>query len=285
MNELNMIFVILVTLAVSYLWVYPTFAGNDIKRLHLYDIGLTAIPIAIAGAFFWVSDPPFSLIFFETNWFVFTIVSYVILELPLSFWYLKARGISQAYWDSFRIAPKGSPDAAWAAASVKSVEKQLSDSKWDGLRTRGAKRFLLIGTNVVILFGTGFLIAVGDNALASYALIHILLLGVFYFLLRQSVRLVADAPEEALDERLIRIRDRSYLVAYRWFGALAVVLASALMVFAIRSDAQPDSDGFNYVLSFTWPQAQAVFWLVIGYALMLPSLAMISQELSRKSKV
>jgi hypothetical protein len=97
------------------------------------------------------------------------------------------------------------------------------------------------------------------------------------------VRLVADAPQEALDERLIRIRDRSYLVAYRWFGALAVVLALALMVFAIRSDAQPDSDGFNYVLSFTWPQVQAVFWLVIGYALMLPSLAMISTELKKKA--
>lgn len=282
MNELNTIFVILVTLAVAYLWVYPTFVGNDIRRLAFYDIGLTAIPLTVAAVFFWVSDPPFSLIFFETNWFVFTLVSYVVLELPIFFWYLKARGLGRAYLDSFRIGAKGSPDAAWAAASVDSVQKQLNDSKWDGLRTRGAKRFLLIGTNVVIFFGTGFLWAVGDNAMASYALIHILLLGVFYFLLRQSVRLVADAPQEALDERLIRIRDRSYLVAYRWFGVLAVVLASALVAFAIRSDFQPESDGFNYVLNFTWPQVQAIFWLVIGYVLMLPSLAMISQELSRK---
>jgi hypothetical protein len=282
--ELNMIFVILVTLAIAYLWVYPTFAGNDIKRLQLYDIGLTAIPISIAGVFFWVSDPPFSLFFFETNWFVFTLVSYLVLELPVFFWYLKARGLGRAYLDSFRFGAKGSPDAAWAAASVDSVQKQLNDSKWDGLRTSGAKRFLLVGANVVILFGTGFLWAVGDNPLASYALIHILLLGVFYFLLRQSVRLVADAPQEALDERLIRIRDRSYLVAYRWFGVLAVLLVTALMVFAIRSDAQPDSDGFNYVLSFTWPQVQAVFWLVMGYSLMLPSLAMISTELRKKER-
>jgi hypothetical protein len=282
MNELNMIFVILVTLAVAYLWVYPTFTGNDVRSLALYDIGLTAIPLTIAAVLFWVSDPPFSLIFFETNWFVFTLVTYVLLELPVFFWYLKARGLGQAYWDSFRLAPKGSPDAAWAAASVSSVEKQLNDSKWDGLRTRGAKKFLLIATNVVILFGTGFLSAVGDNALASYALIHILLLGVFWFLLRQSVRLVADAPQEALDERLIRIRDRSYLVAYRWFGVLTALLVIALMVFAIRSDWQPESDGFNYQLSFTWPQVQAVFWLIMGYSAMLPSLAMISQELSRK---
>lgn len=282
MNELNMIFVILVTLAVAYLWVYPTFTSNDVRSLALYDIGLTAIPLTIAAVFFWVSDPPFSLIFFETNWFVFTLVSYVVLELPVFFWYLKARGLGQAYWDSFRLAPKGSPDAAWAAASVNSVEKQLNDSKWDGLRTKGAKRFLLIGTNVVILFGTGFLMAVGDNALASYALIHILLLGVFWFLLRQSVRLVADAPQEALDERLIRIRDRSYLVAYRWFGVLTALLVIALMVFAIRSDWQPESDGFNYQLNFTWPQVQAVFWLVMGHSATLPSLAMISQELSRK---
>ncbi|MFM2019984.1 MAG: hypothetical protein RL718_565, partial [Actinomycetota bacterium] len=29
------------------------------------------------------------------------------------------------------------------------------------------------------------------------------------------------------------------------------------------------------------PQVQATFWLVMGYALMLPSMAMISQELKR----
>jgi hypothetical protein len=36
--------------------------------------------------------------------------------------------------------------------------------------------------------------------------------------LRFSVRLIADAPTELLDERLIAIRDRTYLSAYRWLS-------------------------------------------------------------------
>ena len=165
---------------------------------------------------------------------------------------------------------------------MKEVEKQLNDTKWDGLRTPGAKRFLLIASNAVILFGTGFLVSVGDNAWSAYSLIHILLIFVSWFLLRQSVRLIADAPEEALDERMIKQRDRSYLVAYRWLAAVGVAMVTALMVFAIFTDAQTSSDGFNYQLAFTWPQVQAIFWLVMGYSLMLPSMAMISLELKKR---
>lgn len=284
MNELNMIFVILVTLAVAYLWVYPTFARNDIKKLQLYDIGLTAIPIIIAAYQFWVSNPIFNVLFFETNWFVFTLGAYFLLELPLFFWYLKARGLGRAYFDSLRLAFKGSENAAWSNVSIESVEKQLNDSKWDGLRTLGAKRFLFLGTNSALLGGTAFLVFVGNSVWASYILIHLLLIGVFWFLLRQSVRLVADAPEEALDERLVKLRDRSYLIAYRYLSALAVVLVAALMGYAIGNDIGPDGDGFSYQLSFTWPQVQAVFWLVMGYALTLPSLALISTELKRGVK-
>jgi hypothetical protein len=122
---------------------------------------------------------------------------------------------------------------------------------------------------------------VGDNAWSAYALIHILLIFVFWFLLRKSVRLIADAPDEVLDEMMIAQRNKSYLVAFRWLTALAFTAITALMVFAIFSDAQPGSDGFNYVLEFTWPQVQAIFWVFAAYTFMLPSMAMISLELKR----
>jgi hypothetical protein len=182
------------------------------------------------------------------------------------------------------IGGKSSANTGWSTASVKEVEKQLNDTKWDGLRTPGAKRFLLLASNVVILFGTGFLLAVGDSAWAAYSLIHIVLIFAFWFLLRQSVRLIADAPEEALDERMIRQRDRSYLIAYRWMALFAFGFATALMVYSIFTDSQTNSDGFNYQLSFTWPQVQAIFWLIFGYSFMLPSMAMISLELKKLSK-
>jgi hypothetical protein len=176
----------------------------------------------------------------------------------------------------------GSQGSGWETASVKSVEKQLNDTQWDGLRTRGAKTFLLISTNVFLLAGTVFLVLVGDNGWTALSLIYILLLFTFWFLLRKSVRLVADAPEEALDERLIQIRDRSYVIAYRWLSMLAILLATALLGFSIYTDSQPESDGFSYNIPLTWPQVQAIFWLIFAYTAMLPSMAVIGQELSKK---
>jgi hypothetical protein len=135
---------------------------------------------------------------------------------------------------------------------------------------------------VLLVAGTIFLFTVGDNAWSALSLIYILLIFAFWFLLRQSVRLVADAPEEALDERLIQIRDRSYVIAYRWLALLVIILGTALLVFTIFTGFLPESDGFNYSIPLTWPQIQALFWLIFAYTAMLPSMAVISQELSKK---
>jgi hypothetical protein len=133
-----------------------------------------------------------------------------------------------------------------------------------------------------LLAGTIFLIVVGDNSWTALSLIYILLLFTFWFLLRQSVRLVADAPAEALDERLIRIRDRSYVIAYRWLSMLGLLLATALVYFSIYTDFQTEIDRFSYNIPLTWPQVQAIFWLIFAYTAMLPSMAVIGQELSKK---
>lgn len=282
MNESLVVFVILVTLAASYLWIYPKYAGNDVKKMAWLDFALGFIPLGTSAILFWESDPTFRFIFFDTNWFFFTLLALTLLELPLFFWYLKARGLGKAYWAMMGFGSSGSEGSAWATASVKSVEKQLSDTQWDGLRTRGAKIFLLVATNLVLLAGTIFLIFVGDNTWTALSLIYILLLFTFWFLLRQSVRLVADAPAEALDERLIRIRDRSYVIAYRWLSMLGLLLATALVFFSIYTDFQTEIDRFSYNIPLTWPQVQAIFWLIFAYTAMLPSMAVIGQELSKK---
>jgi hypothetical protein len=282
MNESLVVFVILVTLAASYLWIYPKYAGNDVKKMAWLDFALGFIPLGTSAILFWESDPTFRFIFFDTNWFFFTLLAVTLLELPLFFWYLKARGLGKAYWAMMGFGASNSEGSSWATASVKSVEKQLSDTQWDGLRTKGAKIFLLVSTNLVLLAGTVFLIVVGDNGWTALSLIYILLVFTFWFLLRQSVRLVADAPAEALDERLIRIRDRSYVIAYRWLSLLGLLLATALVFFSIYTDFQTEIDGFSYNIPLTWPQVQAIFWLIFAYSAMLPSMAVIGQELSKK---
>lgn len=284
MIELVIIFYILFTLTLAYFWLYPKFVGENVKLMAWLDVAITAIPIALSGALFWESDPVLRWIFFDTNWFWFSLLSYVVIEMPIFVWYLRARGLSKKYWDTLRMSPKGSPDAGWASASVESVEKQLNDTKWDGLRTRRSKKALLWISNLVMILGTVFLFAVGDSGWATYSLIHGLLLIAFWFLLRQSVRLVADAPEEALDEMQIQDRNRSYLISFRWMSLLVTAGASALLGFAILTDVIVDGDGFNYLVPLTWPQFQAIFWLFFGYSFMLPSMAMISIDLKRKTK-
>ncbi|CAB4643827.1 MAG: hypothetical protein F2624_02835 [Actinobacteria bacterium] len=281
MNESLVVFVILATLAASYLWIYPKYAGNDVKKMAWLDFALGFIPLGTSAILFWESDPTFRFIFFDTNWFFFTLLALTLLELPLFFWYLKARGLGRAYWQ-LMVGSSGSQGSGWETATVKSVEKQLNDTQWDGLRTKGAKIFLLVATNVSLLAGTVFLVVVGDNGWTALSLIYILLLFTFWFLLRKSVRLVADAPEEALDERLIQIRDRSYVIAYRWLSMLAILLAIGLLGFSIYTDSQPESDGFSYNIPLTWPQVQAIFWLIFAYTAMLPSMAVIGQELSKR---
>jgi hypothetical protein len=283
-NESLVIFLVLATLAAGYLWIYPRYAGNDVTKMAWLDAGLGFIPMGISALLFWESDPPFTMIFFETNWFWFTIIALIALELPLFYWYVKARGLGASYWALMGFGPKGSEDAGWATASVTSVEKQLNDTQWDGLRTRGAKTFLLIASNLVIAVGTTFLIVVGDTWWSALSLIYILLILTFWFLLRQSVRLVADAPLEALDERLVRIRDRSYVVAYRWLSSMTLVLATALLGFTIYTDFNSEGDGFAYLIPLTWPQIQAVFWLIFAYSAMMPSMAIISREISLEVK-
>lgn len=279
MNELIVILVILATLAVAYLWLYPRFVGENIRLMVWLDVLVSGFPLAVAAVLFWVSDPTFNLFGLETNWFFFTLIVLLVIETPIFLLYLKARGLWDSYWSYYSLAPKGSKDAGWASASMKSVEKQLNDTRWDGLRTIAAKRGLFWASHIVILFGTGFLVTVGDSLWSAYSLIHILLIFVMWSLVRQSVRLVADAPEEALDEMFLAKRNESYVGAFRFLAAIIVGILIGLGAFVILADSAADSDGFTYVLTFTWPQFQALFWFLIGYALMSPSLAMLANEL------
>ena len=281
MQEIIVIFIIMAAIAISYLWIYPTYVGNNVKRMQGYDLIISLVVIGIVAAIYVGDDLEFTFFFFETNWFVFTLLVY-LFEFPLMFWYLKARGITKEYFrSSFGVGGAGSANI-WGNASVKSVAKQLDDEKWNGLRTREAKLFLLIGSNVYMFAASIFLLLVGDSPWATFSLIHILLIGVFWFLLRTSSRLVAEAPDAALDERMIQLRNWAYLWSYRWLSFMTTIALITVMIFVIVNDMAPESDGFNYRIEFSWPQMQAVWWLFLGYSLMLPSMSYLGLELRQK---
>jgi len=71
------------TLALAYLVIYPRYAGNNMNRLALYDLALSAVSLIVMGLIYQGENITFRLVFFDTNWFVFTLLTGFILELPL----------------------------------------------------------------------------------------------------------------------------------------------------------------------------------------------------------
>ena len=279
MSELSIVIVNVIALTVAYLYIYPNYAGNDVKRLAWLDTGVGAFVLLVIAPFNWGSPSDYTFIDFDTSWWIFAILSYTLTELPLFYLYVKARGLGAEYRDLFRLG-----SGFTEMASEKSVRKQLLDTKWDGLRTRGALRFLVFGTNITVILGTTFLFLVGDNKWSAFLLLYIAAIFIFWFLLRTAVRLIPDAPDRALDERLIQERNSVYHRAYQYLFGVSAALAGALLGYSVGKDVGSDGDGFNYTLQLTWPQIQAIFWLVFGYAYMLPSLIMAWRESRRMDR-
>lgn len=281
MSELQILGINAGVLALAYLFIYPRFGRDDVKRIGWMDIAIGLTTIGILAPFNWGSANEFTLLpSWDVPWWIFAIVTYGMLELPLFAIYATRRGLWAAYLAGIK---DGFSPESWSLASSKAVHKQLADTKWDWMRKPKFMRNLVIAANLWMLVATAFLVWVGDNRWASLAILHIAVLFIFWFMLRTSVRLVSEATDEALDERMITQRNRSYFIAYRTFSGLVTGLLVGLMIYVVIHDSNPDSDGFNYDLSLTWPQVQALFWFIWGYSFMMPSMVMAWRESSKKT--
>jgi hypothetical protein len=169
----------------------------------------------------------------------------------------------------------------WETTNRQTVVKDLADTRWDWLRTSRGLGFL-IALSVMFLYLGPVLVWFVDD---GFGLLPLALAGgVFglWFLLRRAVRLVADAPDEALDERLIAIRNRVYLSAYRSLVTVIGFLLVGLLIWSLWSDTEGT---ISATLALTWPQANAVVWFVFGQILLLPSLVLASAIRMRKVRL
>jgi len=71
---------------------------------------------------------------------------------------------------------------------------------------------------------------------------------VAYLVLRQSVRALADAPTELLDERLTAVRDSAYRSAYRLLGWIVPILAGISFAALEVTDESLSFDHFAFGL-------------------------------------
>lgn len=169
----------------------------------------------------------------------------------------------------------------WHSTSPRAVTKDLSDTRWDWLRTpRGLTA--VIAVSFFVLFVAPVIVWFVDDGIGIIPLVMIAGVFAVWFLLRRAVRLVADAPDDALDERLVAIRNRIYLSAFRALATVLSFMVMALLIWAFQAD---DSGVMTMTLSLTWPQTNAVVWFLYGQILVWPSLALAIALRQRKVRL
>lgn len=131
------------------------------------------------------------------------------------------------------------------------------DPRFDALRPLPRRRALVVaalgavaGLAVTLWFGGPAWVAVPLWLAAAAGLV----------LLRRVVREAADFPDEALDERLIGVRDSAYRTAFATVAALCIAVLVPLWIAV---------DGFDYTV--TAGNLHALVWGVILTTLTLPS--------------
>lgn len=141
------------------------------------------------------------------------------------------------------------------AVAEAAIAKEMSDTRWDRLRTPVARRALVVlWVAATLAIGIAWPIGV----VGSWALVGLPVWIVVFYALRRSVRALADIPDEFLDERQVAVRDRVYLHAYRLFAAAVLILLFALSIIVDRH-------------TLTYEDMSGAMWAALGLSLGLPS--------------
>ncbi|BDS49549.1 hypothetical protein [Rhodoluna sp. KAS3] len=266
MNELITISIVLGFMAVGYLLIYPR--AKSVTGLRWMDATLGLLTIGAVGAIYFNSGIEFNLLFFKTNWFIFTLILIVILETPLWYFYMKSHPeqgtIAQLY--GMASDPKSKKVA-------KNIDAVMHDTKWDVIRTARAQKILVV-LGVASIFGAPALFWFEDFIKPGIGILGVIPIFLIWWLLRISVRLVADAPDEYLDELQLKHRDRTYLHSFRILAALVSALAVGLMIFVISMDYVSIDSVDYYEFSLTFGQVNAVIWAILGSVILVPNLVM-----------
>jgi hypothetical protein len=137
------------------------------------------------------------------------------------------------------------------------VVRSLADNSPSVFRKQKNRRILILLISFLIIV-LALSVFIEQPKVRSYLEIATLAsVLILYFKLRASVRHVADAPDELLDERLIAIRNAGYLDAYRNMAGISVVYIFTYLLIAseIFSLPLPTSEtGFSQTIVsyFMW---------------------------------
>ncbi|WBU57210.1 hypothetical protein [Paracoccus sediminicola] len=91
--ELQILSVNATILATAYLGIYPTMRQRTLNRMLRTDLVLTGIALVTAWGLFGGARISFDALLFDTNWFLFSLLSLSFMETPLFLWFCKRNGI------------------------------------------------------------------------------------------------------------------------------------------------------------------------------------------------
>jgi small-conductance mechanosensitive channel len=146
-------------------------------------------------------------------------------------------------------------DSSASAARAEMIEtiRRQTLGPWAPRRRRVQFAY---GYVLVVAVATAVPLLMSGVAEAVVQLVALVVMAGLWFALRRATRLVADAPEEALDELLVRLRNRAFLLAYQMLAVVVLVMVVVLFL--------AGSSGIGESL------ASALAWAGFGSALGLP---------------
>ena len=92
-NELLIISLNIIILLITYFYICPRFVGSNIKKLIINCRIAISIALFISGIIFANTNTEFNMLLFKTNWFLFTFITYLIIEAPLATKYIKKHNL------------------------------------------------------------------------------------------------------------------------------------------------------------------------------------------------
>ncbi len=147
-------------------------------------------------------------------------------------------------------------------ADVENALYGYTDRNWGWLCRPAMRRALTIANPLswaLTVYGaTDLPLSLGfaDSSLSWWGLTPIPL----WLAVRRSVRLIADAPSDLLDERLVAVRDRTYVGSYRILGSGIGIIAGVVIV--VNDAMDLSADAVEEQLHLLTAGAYAAFWAV-----------------------
>ncbi len=91
--EIQILILNSVIVLIAYFGIYPSLDDKTLDRIMSIDVVLSAIALTVTGALFWGTGTKFELLFFHTNWIVFTVATMLLMEIPLFLRFVRRHNI------------------------------------------------------------------------------------------------------------------------------------------------------------------------------------------------